>query len=166
MNKKIMKVSFIFLIVVLVTNTAFADFNVFMVSSERGTEKYTFDWNETPWLYLSLPYSGLNVTASWWEAPVLDGNLFYFVGSGPSSNQEIWLSLDSGVDAFGNPIDWFDVRQIGEWHITVGYFYADGSLGTASTRFTVTPEPIGSILFITGGATLAIKYYLRRRKKI
>jgi hypothetical protein len=156
----------VFFITTLVTNTVFAitgSFTAYTVGKENSTDPVPiFDWDETPWLYISLPYSGLNVVASWWESP---SNNFYFVGSGPSYDQEIWLSLDSGFDSSGNPITWFDVREVDVWNITVGYFYSDGKMDSTSVNFTVTPEPLSSILFVAGGATLAARFYWRRRIK-
>lgn len=46
-----------------------------------------------------------------------------------------------------------------------GFAFSDDASGSISGKMTVTPEPISSVLFITGGATLAIRRYWKRRKK-
>jgi len=136
-------------------NSAFADFEkIYTVGSEGSTTpKDSFDWDEQPWLYLELPSSNWNVTGSWWKDP--DGTP-YFTGSLPTTSDKIWLSLDN----------WFTVREVGQWNVSAVYFYAnpEDPVGGGFAKFTVTPEPVSSILFLVGGASLAATR-LRRRKK-
>lgn len=156
MNKKsIIRSLIIFLFMaVLFTNNAFASFDqIFMTSQNGSTDiRTTYDLNETPWLYLKLPESSLNFTGAWWNDP--DNNA-HFVSQGPTTDQEIWLSL----------LDWSTVKEAGQWNVNAFYSAANGAYGTGSTSFTVTPEPLSSLLFIVGGATLACRCSLKSRKR-
>jgi hypothetical protein len=70
------------------------------------------------------------------------------------SDPDTWLSLD----------DWDDVKKLGEWNVNAAYFYPNRDSGTGKTDFTVTPEPISTILFCAGGITLVGRYHWKRRK--
>ena len=153
------------LFLALVTvNCAYADFtNIFMTDSDGSTTpKSTFTLDETPWLYLELPHSGFNVALSFWTSPGTDE---FFV-EGLSAGSQYWLSLDSGLDDDDNPISWDSVKQLGLWNVDAGYLYQSGNpeagVGTTSFNVTAVPEPISTVLFLTGGTILAIR---RMRKK-
>jgi hypothetical protein len=45
-----------------------------------------------------------------------------------------------------------------------GYAFTNDASGTIQGEMAVTPEPVSSILFVTGGATLAFRRYLKKRK--
>ncbi len=156
MNSKRMVISLMLALFALaaVTANAFASFDeIYMVdSSGSTTSKGTFGWDETPWLYLNLPSAGWNVTGSWWKDP---DALYYFTGSSPSTDLEQWLTLS----------DWASVRKIGDWNVNAAYFYSDGAFGTGSTKFAVVPEPISTILFLSGGALMGGRLLIRRRRK-
>ncbi len=133
---------------------AFAAFEeLHMVGSEGSVvSKETFGWDETPWLYLKLPYAGFNVTGSWWQDPL---NKCSFEGSDPSISPVQWLSLSS----------WDTVKKLGNWSVNAIYFYGGGNFesGAGSTGFAVTPEPVSTILFLTGGMILAVRKLRRKR---
>ena len=158
------------LFLALVTvNCAYADFtNIFMTDSNGSTTpKSTFTLDETPWLYLELPHSGFNVGVSFWTSPSSDP---FFV-QGLSTGSQYWLSLDSGLDDDNNPISWDSVKQLGLWNINAGYLYPlsdrrnpESGVGTASFNVTAVPEPVASVLFITGGTMLLVRR-LRKGKK-
>lgn len=156
MNKKIIRGLVVFLFLASVwANSVFADFDAIYMTDSSGSfiSQTIFDWGDTPWLYLKLPESGLNVTQSNWKDP--DSN-YYFIGSDPGTEQEIWLSLN----------DWDSIKRTGLWEAEAVYSYASGSFSSGSTSFTVSPEPISSILFVTGGATLAVRHYRKKKKKV
>ena len=136
------------------TANVFADFDeIYMVGSSGSTDsKTTFGWDKTPWLYLKLPSAGWNVTGSWWQDPLMT---YYFEGSNPSTASERWLSLS----------DWATVRKIGDWNVNAIYFYANGASDTGSTDFAVVPEPVSTILFLSGGALVGGRLLIRRRRK-
>lgn len=146
----------LFSMVVLV-NSPFADFEQIYMTDADGstTSKTIFDWDETPWLYLRLPQSGLNVTGALWQDP---DSRYYFTYSGRDTAQDIWLTLHN----------WNDVKKLDLWNVKAVYLYPHNPsdrIGWGSTSFTVTPEPISFILFLVGGATLAARRYYKRRRE-
>ncbi|MDD5545813.1 MAG: PEP-CTERM sorting domain-containing protein [Candidatus Omnitrophica bacterium] len=134
-------------------------------TAEHYTEIHNFDLGQTPYLYLELP----------------SGNYGFYT----SSIETNWYHGDSdegGYTALGierlvynnNPTptlsrDWSNPSNIGTWYISanctiVGTSYLTGQ---ANTWFTISdpnavPEPVSTILFLAGGATLAVR---RLRKK-
>jgi hypothetical protein len=166
MNKKLLMESMIsLLLTTTVANIAFAKkpfvhFDAIYMTDAYGsyTERATYAWDEIPWLYLRFPENGLgfNITRAWWESP---GGDSYFTRNTGYNEQEIWLTLGDY---------WYEVRELGEWDIRARFFLHErGShpvLGIGATSFHVIPEPVSSILFITGGATLVVTRYLRKRK--
>lgn len=159
MNKKlIIGLSIFFILISIITNNAnayllFEPFEaIYMTDSYGTTPKTIFDWNEIPWLYIRLPEDGFNVTLAFWESHDLTVNNSY-----AGYAQEIWLTL--GEDK------WYDIRTLGEWEIQARYTQSP-YVGSGSTSFTVTPEPLSSVLFVTGGATLAALRCWRRKRKI
>ncbi|OGT21860.1 MAG: hypothetical protein A3C55_02665 [Gammaproteobacteria bacterium RIFCSPHIGHO2_02_FULL_42_13] len=166
MNKKAAIVGLLVILFVAAMNCTYADFtNIFTVDSNLSTTpKSTFNLNETPWLYLELPSTDFNVTASVWSDP--DANPFSVLGI--SGSNTYWFSLDSGKDASGNPVTWNSVKKIGLWNISAGYLYPFSQngdyAGKGSTSFEVVPEPVSTALFILGGATLAVRHLRKGRK--
>ena len=146
-------------------NCAYADFtNIFTVGSNGSEVKQSvFTLNQTPWLYLELPSTGFNVAASVWSDP--SSNPFTVTEVG--GNTKYWLSLNSGLDESNNPVTWNSVKQVGTWNITAGYLYPFSTkdyAGAGETSFKVTavPEPVSTVLFLLGGATLAVRRFRRK----
>jgi len=151
------------LLTAVMTNTALADFNIYMADEEgSSTQQTIFEWDEKPWLHIELPYPDkYNVAVSWWVSPT--GDLYYT--STLNNADFLWISLDSGFDTTSNPVNWFDVREVGDWTVSASYHYASGAVGSDSTSFTVTPEPVSSVLFVVGGTVFALKRYRRNKRK-
>jgi hypothetical protein len=163
MAKKILYIM-VFLILIL-TNNTFAEFEkIYMVNEEGSfTEQSIFELNEIPWLYTQLPEPGIyNIMVTWWLSP--SGEQYYTHTL--TDAQDFWISLNDGYDTNGNSVEWFDIMKVGDWTVNASYHYATGEVGSGSTNFTVTPEPVASLLFIVGGAVLTFKYYRKKRKKL
>ena len=47
-----------------------------------------------------------------------------------------------------------------------GWAFSDDASGSIQGKMAVTPEPVSSILFVAGGATLAFRRYLKKKKKV
>lgn len=107
--------------------------------------KSVFGWDEQPFSFLWLPTLNsaltLDITNTWkYEGSVVaTENLSY---SGTSYKD--WVGLSN----------WFDagVRKPGNWSVTVDWGYHGSKYQACcnETPFTITPEPIGAILFGLG----------------
>ena len=127
-------------------------FHIYPVASSGSvTPQTVFQINDTPFIYLHLPFSGFNAVAAFWESPSGPS----FLTADFSSATEYWFSPDDGTDAAHNPVSWNSVKEPGHWDVRSGYAYLDGTVGGGSTGFTVTPEPLAALLFPFGGLVLA-----------
>ena len=147
--------------VFVLANSAFAvqpSFYIHMTYNDGNTEDVvtTFGWEQQPYLYIHLPSEARTYTISWWDPP--GGELFYDCFKVTIGEDEVWHTLG----------DWFDdpdgSRQLGLWNVRADYSSFTGS-GSDTTSFTVTPEPLSSVLFLIGGISLAAfgRKKLRRR---
>lgn len=135
----------------------------YMTDSAGSTvQKDIFDWNEEPYVFIQFDREDLNPNAPltiWWAWYYEDEPFMTFEWESITGFQEdpvnIWNSLDN----------WDNYKKQGEWSVYVGWQNTGSGWGTDKTTFTVTPEPISSILFLTGGATLAARHYWKKRNK-
>ncbi|MBI5665932.1 MAG: hypothetical protein HZC49_12730 [Nitrospirae bacterium] len=158
-----------FLIFVLCAGRVHAGFDAFYMVDASGSTapKTTFDWNDTPWIYVKLPTSGFYFEVNWMNSPTGDNYGLSIM----SSSQELWISAESGYggNKFINAgtsaeVTWLnDMREEGDWNVMGSYLYANGASGSGSTTFTVTPEPISFILFLAGGAVLGVRRFLNNK---
>lgn len=161
MNKKMFLILFPVVFALLINkNIVFAGFDsIYMVGDSTSiTQKTTFGLDETPYLYMNLPGDGSLYTVwSWWHDPA--GNT-YWDGTAPifdSTNYQVWLPLTHWFQ-------WENVKTAGIWTIDANYYFSNNQSGTGVTSFTVTPEPISSILFLLGGSALAFRQHKKRKK--
>jgi hypothetical protein len=136
------------------------------------TPKTVFALSETPYIYMHLPDPGPvvdpevdnvgNLSGLRWISPS-SGSFFNVNAS--AINAETWFSLDTGFLPGGTPTTWDAVKELGEWNVTGGFFYTGGPADFAETSFTVTPEPVSSVLFVSGGLALLAGLRKRRSRK-
>ena len=118
----------------------------------------TFDLSEKPWLYIKR-------NSAFYETDI--NSIIWYVGTDPGISiikgydEFNWNATDTYTEAWVafKGSEWVDsFSKEGVWTITTNIY---GDTNGADTSFTVTPEPVSSVLFLTGGAAL----FLRRRKK-
>ena len=150
---------FIFSLAVL-AGSAFAKVSItdlYTVGSSGDTTlQDTFTWNEIPWLYFAVSGSNMNGTytaESWWNDPGSPPTQYDVSGTYGKGTTQVWLSL----------ADWNSAKKMGLWTVDAKYSKSKSNSDTANTSFTVTPEPISSILFLTGGATLGFRRFWKKR---
>lgn len=132
-------------------HSSFALSSVYMTSNSSTYDLRTsYDWNETPWLYMDLRDSIFNVTGTSWIDPDNDTTIFNY---GENSSNEVWISLSN----------WNTIKKAGDWNVFTYSAYVDGEYIIESAEFTVTPEPLSSILFLIGGFAFAARTYWQRR---
>lgn len=121
----------------------------------------TFGWNEKPYAFIQFDMDDLNTEKPLimsWKWRYEDGPVVSFererISNFSGDTLNLWNSLDN----------WDIHKQAGEWSV-VTIWRNPGSGGSRlKTSFTVTPEPVSSILFLSGGAVLAIRRYWKRKK--
>lgn len=130
---------------------------IYTVESDGSTtfeDEFTLT-GEKPWLYMNIPgdpvLNGLAI--SWWDAPSNTQQELVYDGS-VSSNQ-VWLALDDAT--------WDSIKEVGAWKVDGSYSIVTNNFDVVqekgSANFTVTPEPISSVLFLVGGAGLVARRF-------
>jgi len=151
-----MKRSIKYLVVVLFTLSIFAgsvfaqDFASFYTVGSSGstTQQTVFGYGDIPWLYVELDSTGATAINTTWTAP-------------SSAVDNANITIDDGlVEYWITLIDWSSVKEVGDWDID-GLIAPGGA--TASTSFTVVPEPVSSTLFVIGSATLGFRRFKKRK---
>ena len=77
---------------------------------------------------------------------------------------EYWITLDS--------YDWFNKSDVGTWNVSVAFKYYGYpptkilSSGSGNTSFTMNtiPEPVSTLLFLSGGVVLLGRRLLKEKK--
>jgi hypothetical protein len=110
---------------------------------------------DKPWLYINIVSDPVlnGLAISWWDEP---GNVQQeLVYDGSVNANQVWLALDDAT--------WDSIKQVGAWKVDGSYSVVTNNFdvlqekGTAN--FTVTPEPISSVLFLVGGAGLVARRF-------
>ena len=170
---------FIFLIfVVLLLSSSFSPVPAFALnnlspsdgpftvdSPGSTTPKDTFDLSEHPFVFLEFDRDSLNtnlplLTIGKWilENKQTLGLNFTLTSQFPNDSVRLW----------SDAINWDLIKKTGKWQVdnswlNLDFFPGKGGIGSKTINFTVTPEPVASLLFIIGGAPVAFRLYRRRK---
>ena len=160
--KKVFSLLILFMIVLTTSVFAANDpiTTIYMTDAEFSTiPRDTFSLHEIPWLYFQVPVDpqvqDVKSTSSWSDSL----SNVYQVSENEAGVVEIWHVLTS----------WDSSKTAGVWNVDANYSIGKGKnkvIGSGSTSFAATatgPEPVSSILFLTGGATFAVRYWKKRR---
>ncbi len=132
-------------------------------------EKNIFSLSEKPFSLIEFGRSNLNnlenLTVDWyWQfdsqpflahhtRTVSRGNTYT-----PNQTIRLWDSLDQ----------WDTIKRPGEWNVLTEWFNPEngtkGGSGSQLYTFTVTPEPVSTLLFLAGGVPIALR--LSRKLKL
>jgi hypothetical protein len=135
----------------------------FYTVASNGSTDYVNEFalnGAKPWLYINAPLTTVlnGMALSWWDAPSESAPEFMFVN--PVSSNQIWVSLNDSV--------WDSIKEVGTWNVDAYYSLStldSGSFTVVSNpgaaSFTVTPEPVSSVLFLLGGAGLIARRFKR-----
>ena len=146
-------------------NTAYmvTDNNSLTLSVD-GIGDYSYTPSQTPWVYLKLKLSELNLAAplnilwSWsnFSTPSINETKLEHISlTGLGTDKEVWSAA---------PEPWWSANGgTGKWTVDVAWLNAHGAYGTSTANFNVTPEPLSSALLLFGGVPLAAA--LLRKKK-
>ena len=139
--------------------------NLYTVGSQGSTTAQTdFYGNQLPYLYVQLPNTpptagpaATQLTFTAWQDP--SASNIYSTVTNSTANQ-IWVSFSQSY--------WNSIENPGTWNITAVSFNATTgiqSFGQTSFQVNAVPEPVGTVLFLTGALIMGIGI-LRRQKAI
>lgn len=153
------------------------------VLSLDAANHYSYNFGETPWVYIKFKLEDLNLTSPlhmlWVWSSLADPNVTESTVQSVNINalgtdKELWSSAPEPW--------WTNDGGPGEWHVDINWFNVNGTNGISAADFTscgkvggpadrtapcgpvVTPEPLSSTLFLLGGAPLVAA--LRKRQKL
>ena len=118
------------------------------------TPKYTFEWDEQPYIYLDFPSDVSIITFSLtkWVSPTSSHYYDYDI---TLFSNETWHWLNN----------WDQIKEVGDWVVKAYYSGISRErgivCGRGRTHFTVTPEPQTALLFSLGLGFLLP--YLRKK---
>lgn len=156
----------------ILNSSAFAAGQWNFKTTEKGSSdlKTEFGWDEKPFSFLFINQDKFSPVPS-----ELDVKLTWLYGAEEQYLERFYhLSWENNLGAAGNfriwedPNRWNDIKQVGDWTAKVSWSAnVDGEWTSNYSRtanFTVTPEPVSSLLFLIGGISLAGFGYRRRKK--
>lgn len=121
--------------------------------------KTAFQWNETPYLFSTFNFWRA-LEKEVWISPTLNTYVFstldnYLSKDLDSSRQEILNTLPN----------WNNRKETGLWTWFARARNGSPNGQTLTGTFTITPEPVSSVLFLLGGAALFVRHNRSKRLK-
>ncbi len=137
---------------------------MYMVDAGGSTAQIdTFHLSDTPWLYIQIPKNNIRRNdvqsmSSWNDS---SGNV-YKVNETDTGVLEVWHYI----------ANWNSIKKAGLWTVDSGYAILDkrGRIkdsGSGSASFIVLqhgPEPVSSILIVTGGCVFVFRQIWKKRR--
>jgi len=126
------------------------------------TLRTEFGWDDTPFAYFFVDKDKFLP-----QPTELDFKLTWLYDGEEQSMERFYhLSWDNNLGSAGNfriweaPGQWDSIKQVGDWQVRAAWSAnIDGEWTSNYIRtadFTVTPEPISAVLFLLGGAGMAV----------
>ena len=116
---------------------------------ENPQEKNVFGWDEKPYAFIQFAIDNLNkeypieMVWAWYSGEMWEWVSWEYevITNFPEEGKlNLWNSLDN----------WEIHKKIGEWIMEVNWWNGEKREGGISLGFTVTPEPVSSVLFLLG----------------
>ena len=117
-----------------------------MLTDSLGEEREVFGFDETPWLKVELRDNDEEITG-WWKSTPGSKNVIF--KDGLTGGTTVSYSLSEW--------GWPETQALGRYNVHLN--------GYGTRHLTVTPEPISSLLFLTGAGALSFFGY-RKKKRI
>jgi hypothetical protein len=169
-----------FIAVIGITHSAFADtptasFSTARLDGSTFTDTANFSLDQKPWLHISVPDTNFSSdwTLSFWNYPAPGSS--YFLANFLIGYYDYKKVGTSDIYLAFNDSQWGLIKKDGDWNISAATILASSSgpyLSTqlqaysGNTNFTISPEPISSLLFLLGGGAFVGAARVRKQKKV